>query len=533
MLCVLRTFNCMLLFESPRNKKKLWYHCRIRITVRRCGGGFGAKLSRNSLVSCATALAAWILKKPVRMTLTLKENMEICGKRWPFAADYKVKVDEKGTIQHLTSQLFSDHATGGNEKFYFNNYLFEMLEAMYNTDPFELVLYRTCSDTPGNTYMRAPGSLEAMIFLENIMDHIAYELKLDPVQVRMNNIREKKVIDYLDDLKEWANIEERKEQIETFNKENRWRKKGLSVVPMTFKFINAGTYAVTISVYHVDGSVSISHGGIEIGQGVNTKAAQVCAYKLNIPLEKIKIEPSNSFCSPNTTGTAASLTSDAICYGVDKATDELLLRLKPFRKDESQTWEQLIQAAFAGYAELRTIAQCTPIEPFVNPYSIYGSCASEIELDLLTGQYQITRVDLIEDVGTSLSPFVDIGQIEGAFVQGMGYFTSEQLVFGKDGQMLTNNTWFYRPPGAKDIPIDFRVKIPKDNPNPLGVLQSKAVGEPPLCLSVSIPLAMRNALASARMDSDSSQPQYVLFNGPTSVEYTYMQSLNNYKQFIL
>ncbi|KAK9885680.1 hypothetical protein WA026_012444 [Henosepilachna vigintioctopunctata] len=506
---------------------------KIRITVRRCGGGFGAKLSRNSLISCATALAAWILKKPVRMSLTLKENMEICGKRFPFAADYKVQVDDDGVIQQLSSQLYSDHANAGNERGNSNFFLFDMLESMYNTDPFDIVFYRTSSDAPGNTFMRAPGSLEAMTLLENIMDHISYELKLDPIQVRINNIREKKVLDYLDDLKEWANIEERKQQIIAFNKESRWRKKGLSVIPMTFRFINAGPYSVTISVFHLDGSVSISHGGTEIGQGVNTKAAQVCAYKLNIPMEKVHIEPSNTTSSPNNYGTGGSITSDAICYAVDKATDQLLLRLKPFRTDESQTWEELIKAAYVATAELRAIAQYTPKEPFVSPYLIYGACASEVELDLLTGQYQITRVDLIEDVGTSLSPFVDIGQIEGAFVQGMGYFTSENLIYSKDGQMLTNNTWFYRPPGAKDIPIDFRVKIPKDNPNPLGVLQSKAVGEPPLCLAVSVPLAIRNALASARADSDSSQPQYVLFDGPTSTEFTFKNSLNDYKQYIL
>ncbi|KAK9891892.1 hypothetical protein WA026_017378 [Henosepilachna vigintioctopunctata] len=506
----------------------------IHVKVRRCGGGFGAKISRTSQISCAAGLAAWLLKRPVRVSLTLKENMKFVGKRFPFCADYEVEVNDGGVIQHLTSKMYTDEGIGTNE-ILITALVFKMLTANYNTDPFDIVHYRVKTDTPTNTWLRAPGSAECLAFLESLMDHIAYELNIDPVDVRINNkTREKELVKYIGDLIEWAEINERKNIISTFNKENRWKKRGISVVPMMFLYLPHGPLTATISIYHADGSVSISHAGIEIGQGINTKVAQVCAYKLNIPMKKIRILPSNTFNSANCVETGGSVTTEAICYSVIRACDDLLLRLKPYRKeDASQTWEELLQAAAQNFVNLTAIAQYDSMAPFVNPYPIYGACAAEVEVDILTGQYQVLRVDLIEDVGTSLSPFVDVGQVEGAFIMGMGYYTTEKLIFDENGKLLTNNTWHYKPPGLKDIPIDFRIKFPKNNINPLGVLQSKAIGEPPLCLSVSVPLAIRNAVASARTDSDPSQPKYYFFDGPSTVENTFMNCLNDYKQYTL
>ncbi|XP_044766834.1 xanthine dehydrogenase/oxidase-like [Coccinella septempunctata] len=509
-------------------------HNKVNVSVRRCGGGFGAKISRNAQISCATALAAWLTRKPVRISLSLKENMEMVGKRFPLSVDYEVKCNNGGVIQHLDAKLYSDHGAGGNEQFNQSN-IFDLLTANYGSDPFDVVYYRTRTDTPANTWTRAPGSTEGLAVIESIMDQMAYETNIDPLDVRLNNIPSgSKLIDYIADLKEWADIDKRKQEIAAFNKENRWKKRGISVVPMAYDFAPFGPINVTVSIYHVDGSVTISHGGIEIGQGINTKAAQVCAFKFNIPLEKINIHPSNTTSSPNCAATGGSMTSEAVCYGINEVCDELLERLKPFKKDDgSQTWEQLVQAAYTKFTYLSASSQYSPTAPFVKPYVIYGSCATEVLLDVLTGQHIITRVDLIEDTGTTLSPEIDIGQVEGAFVMGAGYFTTEKIVFDKDGRQLTNNTWFYKPPGPKDIPVDFRVKFPKNNPNPVGVLQSKAVGEPPLCLTVSVPLAIRHAVASARQDADKSKSKYFLFDGPTTVEQTFMNSLNDFKQYTL
>ncbi|XP_044766830.1 indole-3-acetaldehyde oxidase-like [Coccinella septempunctata] len=509
-------------------------HNKIRINVRRLGGGFGAKISRNNIISCAAGLAAWLLKKPVRISLSLKENMGFIGKRFPFSVDYEVGVNDGGVIQYLNCEMYGDHGIGGNEQIV-SDYIFSTMNGNYNNESFDLVYYRAKTDCPAYTWARAPGSSDGIAFMESLMEHISHVTKIDPLDVRINNISTRKeLFDYLGDLKEWADIDERKVAIEAFNEKNRWKKKGISVVPMAWPFEQAGPIMATVSIYHVDGSVSISHGGIEIGQGINTKAAQVCAYKFNIPLEKVNIIPSNNMVSANSFITGGSWTSEAVCYGVIQACEELLRRLKPYREEDSdQTWEALINSAFADYVLLTANAQYSPKSPFLEAYYVYGACAAEVELDILTGQHQVTRVDLIEDTGTSLSPYVDIGQVEGAFIMGLGYFTSEKLIYDEKGKMLTNNTWTYKPPGMRDIPIDFRVKFPKNRPNPVGVLQSKAVGEPPLCMSVSVPIAIRNAVASARKDADPSKPTYFFFDGPTTVENTFMNSLNDYKQYVL
>lgn len=199
--------------------------------------------------------------------------------------------------------------------------------------------------------------------------------------------------------------------------------------------------------------------------------------------------------------------------------------LKPYKQ---ATWEQTILRAFISNGRLFSNGYFTSTSPNLQPYLIYGVCACEVLLDVLTGQHIVSRVDLIEDIGESMSPLVDIGQVEGAFIMGLGYYTMEKIVFNYEGKVLTNNTWTYHPPGAKDIPVDFRIKFPKNNPNPLGVLKSKgkysitefyrikkcssAVGEPPLCLSFAVPLAIRNAVASARSDSSSSAFKWYPFS---------------------
>jgi xanthine dehydrogenase/oxidase len=308
----------------------------------------------------------------------------------------------------------------------------------------------------------------------------------------------------------------------------------MAIVPMTYHLGVSGPFSTMVSIFHGDGTVQISHGGIEVGQGINTKAAQVCAYKLGIALEKVAVIPSNSFVAPNNTTTGGSLTSEAVCYGVIQACDQLNARIQPYKdKQPSATWEEVIKACFNDYVNLSAIGICSPREPEVNEYLIYGICATEVLMDILTGQHLITRVDLIEDTGQSMSPAVDIGQVEGAFMMGMGYYTTEKIVYSYEGKMLTTNTWTYYPPGPKDIPIDFRIKFPKDNPNPVGVLKSKATAEPPLCMTISVPLAIRNAVASARLDAGSSNAKWYPLDGPTNVENVFLNSLNDYAQYVL
>ncbi|KAJ8985872.1 hypothetical protein NQ317_006246 [Molorchus minor] len=298
--------------------------------------------------------------------------------------------------------------------------------------------------------------------------------------------------------------------------------------------VQSGTYGVVVSIYHSDGSVALSHGGVEIGQGINTKAVQVCAYKLGIPMEKISVKPSNNLVAPNSSMTGASFTSEAVCWGTIKACDVLLARMKPVKdKMDKPSWEELVKKCYTEFINMSASSMSSPRDPELSSYEIYGVCATEIELDVLTGQHQVLRVNLLEDVGNSMSPEIDMGQVEGAFIMGLGYYTTEQTVVGKDGEILTNRTWNYKPPGAKDIPINFNVKFPRDNPNPVGVLKSKAVGEPPFCLAVSIPLAIRQAVASVRTQNDKTAPKWYKFDGPSTVENTFMNCLHNYNLYTL
>nr|CAD7570668.1 unnamed protein product [Timema californicum] len=217
------------------------------------------------------------------------------------------------------------------------------------------------------------------------------------------------------------------------------------------------------------------------------EVAQVSAHILGIPLEMVSIKPSNTLTAPNGMVTGGSIASEACCYAAMMCCRELLKRMEPYKKDpKEQTWAQLVQASSGNLVELCATYMFTPKDE-VKPYNIWGVTVTEVEVDILTGQYQVLRVDIIEDAGKSLSPEVDIGQVEGAFVMGLGYWLQEQLVYNEDtGELLTNRTWNYKPPGVKDIPIDFRIELRRNAPNLTGVLRSKAFctwgTKQPLCI---------------------------------------------------
>lgn len=227
-----------------------------------------------------------------------------------------------------------------------------------------------------------------------------------------------------------------------------------------------------VSIFHNDGTVAISHGGIEMGQGLNTKAVQMAALTLGIPMEKIAIKPNSSFISANDAATAASVASEVVCYITKHACDILVERLRPFREANANgTWEEIVRAAYLKDVDL--VANYTFKAEEVNSYYVYGLSCAEVEVDILTGNLILQRVDILEDTGESLSPGMDIGQVEGAFVMGLGIWLTENIVYAKDGELLTNRTWNYKPPGPKDIPVDFRVKFLQKTPNPFFMLRSK------------------------------------------------------------
>lgn len=278
-----------------------------------------------------------------------------------------------------------------------------------------------------------------------------------------------------------------------------------------------GTMHALVSIYHGDGTVAITHGGIEMGQGINTKVAQVAAHILGIDLKMIHLKQSNTLTSANDVVSGGSQASEAVCYAVKKACEELLERIKPTReKNPNTSWSELIQLVFNANVDLTAsfIFKNTDVQP----YSIWGVTCAEIEIDLLTGNYLLKRVDILEDTGESMSPNVDVGQVEGAFVMGMGYWLQEVLVYDNStGQLVSNRTWNYKVPTAKDIPVDFRIKFLQKSKNPYGVLRSKATGEPATCMSIVVIFAVRHALNSARKDAGLGEDWYHL-GAPTTCE---------------
>ncbi|XP_026741805.1 aldehyde oxidase 1-like [Trichoplusia ni] len=219
---------------------------------------------------------------------------------------------------------------------------------------------------------------------------------------------------------------------------------------------------ISLSVYRGDGTVVITHGGIEMGQGINTKAVQVAAYLLNIPVEKIKIKENNTMIGPNCNYSGGSILNQNIIVGVRRACEELLARLQPVRDQmDNPTWKELITEAYNNNVDLQTTGFTKVTEQYT--HTAYGVTLAEVEIDVLTGEMEVLRVDLCEDVGLSISPEIDVGQVEGAFIMGMGYWTCENLVYSKTGELLTDRTWNYNVPLARDIPQDWRVYFRKNS----------------------------------------------------------------------
>lgn len=507
---------------------------KINVAVKRIGGAFGGKIVRNSMVSTACALASYKLKKPVKLWLPIEYNFAIIGKRNPVLSNYEVAVNDEGEIEYINNSFYVNHGKGGNEDVLAFTYF--TFGSTYAEDKWHINGYAVTTDMHASTYMRSPGVAEGITMIECIMEQAAISHGIDSLKFRKINLNKSdlKILEYFNELIQWADIDRRKEGIAIFNKNNCWRKKGLSVVPLKYPMEILFNYGVIVSIYHSDGSVAISHGGVEIGQGINTKAIQTCAYKLGIPMEKITVKSSNNLVGANSGMTGASLASEGVCWAVAYCCETLLERMDPIKATmNNPTWEELVEESHKMRVNLVCHSHYSSNSPGIRNYEIYGACATEIELDVLTGQHHIARVDILEDVGDTMNPEIDIGQIEGAFIMGIGFFTTENIIVDENGEILTNRTWNYTPPGAKDIPIDFRIKLPGRNPNPVGVMKSKAVGEIAFNLAITVPLAIRNAVASVRQYFDESASLWYPIDGPSTVEDTFINCIHNYEKYTL
>lgn len=249
---------------------------------------------------------------------------------------------------------------------------------------------------------------------EYMMEKIAFTLHKDPIQVRLQNMakEDNPVPEMIKQLRKDADFDKRKEQVEEFNRTNRWRKRAIKLIPLTMPIMYASNFNAIVSIYHKDGSVTLTHGGIEMGQGINTKAAQVCAHVLGIPLEKINVKPSSSFTSPNSSITGGSIGSESVAYAVLKASEILNKRLGGLREEmDDPSWEELIAKAFEKGIDLQASYMFFKDKDGVKPYNVYAVGILEVEVDILTGNHDVIRVDILEDTGRSLSPEIDVAQV--------------------------------------------------------------------------------------------------------------------------
>lgn len=481
-------------------------------------------------MACAAALGCHLTKKPVRLIMKMEDNMRAVGKRFSSVSDYVVDFDDKGKIQKLKHHYIHDQGCCENEVVQFNTSVY--IKNCYDLKSWDVTTQSAISHSASNTWMRAPGTTDAIAMTEHVMEHMARVINRDPVDVRLENLEENSEFKtMLPEFVKSVEYRERKAAIDKFNSENRWVKRGIAVTPMQYYIAYFGAMHGLVSIYHGDGSVSVSTGGIEMGQGLNTKVSQVVSHVLGIPMEKVAMKPSNSLNSANDIGSVASVTSEMSCYVAKKACEILLERLKPIRESNPDvSWEELIEHAFLKNVDLSATYMCNSED--MKTYYVYGMSCAEVEVDFLTGNMLLKRVDILEDTGESMSPGIDVGQIEGGFIMGLGIWLTENLIYDpKTAELLTDRSWNYKPPGAKDIPVDFRIKLVQKKPNPCFVLRSKAVGEPPVTMAVVVSFAMRYAIDSARRDNGFKDSDWYVLSPPISPEKVFLASGNKVEDY--
>lgn len=318
-------------------------------------------------------------------------------------------------------------------------------------------------------------------------------------------------------LRAAADWDKRSAAVAEFNKVNRWIKKGIVCCPIKFGAFWSGANGTALLAVFRDGTVAISHGGCEIGQGIHTKVTQAVAYRLNLPLDMIRCRGTSTEKTPNMAGTGGSITSAMMVAATLDACDKLLAKLKDV---QGSTWQDKVTAAYGSGIDLGTKGWFKAPSPKQGPqeYQAYSVGIHEVTVDCLTGWVQVEQTDILQDVGTSMNVLIDVGQVEGAFMMGLGLHLTEQTIFEPSGKLLTQGTWEYKPPSALDIPVKLNVTLLKNTPNPAGIVHSKVVGEPPLCQGVGVLLAVQQAVAAARADAGSST--YFAFNSPATVART-------------
>ena len=516
----------------------------VTVLCRRMGGGFGGKESQPALIAAAAAVLAHKTRRPVKLRLDRDADMLITGKRHDFLADYDVAFDADGRILALNVMLAARCGYSMDLSGPVVDRAICHLDNAYFLEHVSITAHLCKTNTVSNTAFRGFGGPQGMLVIERIIDDIAATLGRDPLDVRRRNyygIAERNVTHYgheiednildtiTDRLEASSDYRARRAAIRAWNAGSDTIKRGIALTPVKFGIsFNATVYNQAGALVHIytDGTVLLNHGGTEMGQGLYTKVAQVVASEFGLPLSAIRTSSTDTSKVPNTSATAASSGADlngkaaqaaaqilrgrliahaVAAHGADAESVRFIDGHVQFGQ-QRMTFRELVASAYAARVSLSSTGfYATPKihwdrsrmngRPFF--YFAYGAAASEVAIDTLTGETQLLRVDILHDVGASLNPAIDRGQIEGGFLQGVGWLTSEELCWNARGELTTHAPSTYKIPSVRDWPLQANVDILEHEPNREDTIyRSKAVGEPPLMLCMSTFLAIRDAVAA-------------------------------------
>ena len=537
---------------------------QVSVEVRRMGGGFGGKESQSAQWACITAILSVKLKRPVKLRLDRDTDMIVTGKRHGFAYQWDVGFDEQGMILGLYIQLASNCGSSTDLSGPVNDRAICHVDNGYYLDAVTIDSLRCKTNTVSNTAFRGFGGPQGMFPIEYIMDDIGYALDIDPLIIRQRNfytamseqagidfsaenideiaprsktpygtyVKDNILPDLVSKLAEHCDYFTRRETIKSFNEQSPIIKKGLALTPVKFGIsFNATLFNQAGALVHIytDGTILVNHGGTEMGQGLYSKIRQIVAHEFSLDLSKIRLSATDTAKVPNTSATAASSGTDLNGKAAQAACINIRNRLKTFAAELANTKPNQVQFKdgyiyasgqswqFAEFIKLAYQARIqlwdsgfyktpdihwNPVLRYGRPffYFAYGAAASEVAIDTLTGESKVLRVDILHDVGNSINPAIDIGQIEGGFIQGMGWLTSEELYWvpegRKQGHLFTHAPSTYKIPTATDMPKIFNVNL-YDNQNLENTIhRSKAVGEPPFMLALSVFSALRDAVSA-------------------------------------
>jgi xanthine dehydrogenase large subunit len=530
----------------------------VRVECRRMGGGFGGKETQSGHMAVWAALAARKFGKPVKLRMDRDDDFMVTGKRHPFAYDYTAGFDARGRLCGLQLMMAANCGFSADLSGPVADRAIFHADNAYFLEDVSITSYRCKTNTQSHTAFRGFGGPQGMIVTESILGDIARHLKLDPLAVRLANlysdeaaaagglrdtthygmrVEDNILAPLITTLAASSDYAQRRQDIARWNASHPVIQRGIALTPVKFGIsFTATLFNQAGALVHVytDGSVQANHGGTEMGQGLNTKVGQIVADELGVPFECVLVTASDTSKIPNASATAASAGTDLNARAAQYAARHVRDNLAQFvagldtcgagavrfaggqviSPTQTRAFKDVVRQAYANRIQLWSDGfYRTPKihydkttltgRPFY--YFAYGAACTEVAIDTLTGESRVLKVDILHDVGTSINPAIDIGQIEGGFVQGMGWLTTEQLVWNDKGHLSTHAPSTYKIPATGDIPEHFKVAFWPEPNREDNVFGSKAVGEPPFMLAISVYEAMKDAVANARADGRAVQ----------------------------